>query len=68
MQNGILYFKHFLIKLIVNSPILTQMLSKLVSFLCHTTTKENYEKGISWDRQFFAGSGIEIPIASGIRD
>ena len=35
MQNGILYFKHFLIKLIVISSILTQMLSILVSFLSY---------------------------------
>ena len=58
-------------KVIVNSSILTQMLLILVSFLCHatkSTTRKNYENGISWDGQFFSESGIKISIAFGIRD
>ena len=47
------------------------MLLILVSFLCHatkSTTRKNYENGISWDGQFFSESGIKISIAFGIRD
>ena len=68
MQNGILYFKHFLIKLIVNSSILTQMLSTLVSFLSYND-EGNYEKGISWDRQFLRNQGSKFPslLGSGLK-
>ena len=68
MQNGILYFKHFFNRSNCKQFHLDANVVKISFILCHTTTKENYEKGISWDRQFFAGSGIKIPIASGIRD
>ena len=30
--------------------------------------RQNYKEGILWDQQFFAGSGIKIPIPFGIRD
>ena len=45
----------------------------VITFLCYIYTRKStprqiYDEETSWDPQFFAGSGIKIPIAFGIRD